>query len=1020
MGKHLYDSSGRQKKTKLIFRLAVPMLTLVLLQLFVFFAVLIAGGEFTSIKQYVYNTLDEKTGNRKDYIETEWKQKMPAVQETAGRINRLAKEILTEEGKTFADLQKDPDLNRLILSGSVDHLVNMMRRSTASDVFLILDTGDLYAENGSDALAAIYLRGQDRTVEADYHDLLMAVGYSAIAYEYGMSMDSDWKLRFEPDPDDPENYDYYMKTMQTAQENSGLPLQYLGYWSGFSSVSPGGTSSMKYTLPLIAEDGTVYGVLGIGKTENAIISDLLIDDFQQQSACYVLARGKRGSETFDIITHSGVSADSAYNWLVGSEATELIVGKTLHQNICTFELASGIASAGSVRPIEIYDQNSPYKGEQWVLISVAERTDILQPFTFLIQILLTSAIISLAVSIGIMILSTRKIVKPISDAIQEMNREQAYSKVLHFTPSNIYEIDKMTDAITQLQVNVQEFSSQVSKMISIANVGIGTFMYDRTDDSVYVGQSMLEMMNTRQHPDEDILMSRRAFLEQIAENETRRIIAENLSSVPKEKESDFVREYSVDQPDGSTVWLRLSIVHNKTKSIGILQDITSMIMEKKRIEYERDYDLTTGLLNRRAYYRQIEELFCHPERMRVTAFIMLDLDNLKYVNDTYGHDFGEDYIRAAATALKTFQNYGGLVARLSGDEFNVCLPGFESKEDARKVIDEVRQKLLTSCCLLADGTQYRVRASAGVAWYPDDADTRELLFKYADFAMYTVKHASKGEIAEFDKETYEKDSVLLNGIEEMNRIIDERKIQYAFHTIVSATTGEVYGYEALLRPQSDTLHSPEALLRIAKSGAKLYEIEYMTWTRALESFQNHMLAGRVSKDSHVFINSISNCALESADVDRLEQKYAAVLSNVVLEILESEKSNEEYNERKIKRMQKWNAQIALDDFGSGYNSEYALITVNPNLIKIDRSIITGCDRDFSRRSIIRNLVKLVKSRKIMVLAEGVETEQELRTVISCGVDLIQGYFVCKPVFEPEPIKPEVIAAIQHYAKLAGR
>ena len=133
-----------------------------------------------------------------------------------------------------------------------------------------------------------------------------------------------------------------------------------------------------------------------------------------------------------------------------------------------------------------------------------------------------------------------------------------------------------------------------------------------------------------------------------------------------------------------------------------------------------------------------------------------------------------------------------------------------------------------------------------------------------------------------------------------------------------------------------------------------------------------------------------------------------------MEITEGEEDNEAFNMRKLKRLEKWNAHLALDDFGTGYNSDYALIKMHPNIIKIDRSIISSCDKDMSRRTIIENIVKLSRTKNIKVLAEGVETETELKTVIECGVDLLQGYFINRPVFEPQPITQEVVDKIMKY------
>ncbi|MCH5349536.1 MAG: EAL domain-containing protein, partial [Oscillospiraceae bacterium] len=823
------------------------------------------------------------------------------------------------------------------------------------------------------------------------------------------SLDSAWKLHFEPDPNDTKNFDFYYKTLNTAKEYGTLKPEYLGYWSGFSKMARNTTASMKYSVPLIADDGTVYGVLGIGLTENTVISDMPTSDFRNEIACYVLGNGTT-ENSFDIVAHSG----TAFQKLLGkTEALDLI--ETPDKNIWGFDLDNGDDLAGCTQYINLYNYASPYYSEKWALISVADKSSVLRPYTNLIQMLIIAALISLAISVFVVFLTARNVVKPITEVIRTMNSNRKYSQVIRFEPSNIYELDNMTDAITQLQINIQGFSSQVSQMIRIADVGLGTFLYDSEDDSMFVGQSLLKQLDILEDADEDIIMSRTEFLENIDSAETKDAITKGLEEISRETQTDFIREYSIAQKDCSMRWMRLSLVNNKNKSIGILQDITNEIMEKKRIEYERDYDSTTGLLNRNAYYNQVEKLFQNADSLKVTAFIMLDLDNLKYVNDTYGHDFGDDYIKTAATSLKRFQYYGGIVSRLSGDEFNVCLSGFDSKDEIRGIIDDVRSQLLQSYCLLADGTHFKIRASAGVSWYPDDAKSYEVLMKYADFAMYTIKHSTKGELAEFDKSAYDSDAILITGVEEMNRIIDECSVKYAFHSIVNAKTGEIYGYEALMRPQSNVFQSPLDLLRIAKTSARLNEIERMTWTKALDDFKNQIEAGRIPRDCHVFVNSISNCVLELSDVQKIENDFSDILPNVVLEILEGESSNEDYNERKINRMKKWGAQIALDDFGTGYNSEYALITIQPNIIKIDRSIISGCDKDISRRTIISNLVKLVSSKGILILAEGVETEDELQTVISCGVDLLQGYYFNRPLFEPEPLKPEVTNKIRRMA-----
>ena len=1016
MAKALKKSqSWGKRKPKLIARLLVPMLFLVILQATIFWLVLIFGGEFNYVRQYAYNTLVDKTENRKNYLENDLRERVPYVQESSVKINDLIMSILAEQGATIADLQSDKDLNRQLMEAAVEPMVDLMRRSVVNDVYLILETGDLYSDDSgaSSAKAALYLRDLDTMSDAGYEDLLMEMGFTFIAQKYGIILDSGWSLHFGPNSEDEKNYGFYYKTLQTARENQALPIEHLGYWSGFSSLANETAESMKYSLPLIAEDGSVYGIIGIGLTEKTILSDLPVNDFTNETACYVLGRRQTNS-TYDIITHSG----TAFGELLGNPRDLQIEG-SLGDNVSDITSDYGIPLAGSVQSIKLYDADSPYFAEQWALIAVADRASVLSPLNNIIRMLTFAAVVSMAISIVVMIVSSYGVVRPISDTIKKINSSREYSEVIRFQPSNIYEFDKMTDAITQLQINAQDFSSQVSQMIRIADVGLGTFMYDRTNDTIFVGQSLFKLLWLKEERDEDALMSRQEFMNNIVSEETRQMLTDALMLSPEAAQTEYSREYSVGSPDGSTRWIRLNLVFNGAKSIGIMQDITGVIMEKQRIEYERDYDSTTGLLNRRAYNQRLAELFNNKDELKTTAVIMLDLDNLKFVNDTHGHDFGDEYIKTAANALRRFETYGGIVSRLSGDEFNICLPGYSSKDEAREIINLVRGELLESSCLLADGSRFKIRASAGVAWYPDDARSHEMLMKYADFAMYTIKHSKKGGLAEFDMETYAADSVLLTGVEEVNRIIDERSVRYAFQSIISTKTGQIYGYEALMRPLSNIFQSHLELLRTAKTGAKLYELECLTWTKALDDFQTQIDAGRIANGSHVFINSIASCVLDPEDMAVIEAAHGNLLSQVVLEILEIENTNEDSISRKTRRMEQWNAQVALDDFGIGYNSEAVLAELKPNIIKIDHSIVSGCDKDVSRRNIINRLVKLAHARRILVLASGIETAEELKTVIACGADLLQGYYLGRPLFEPQPVSSEILAMLESLTAQKG-
>jgi len=283
------------------------------------------------------------------------------------------------------------------------------------------------------------------------------------------------------------------------------------------------------------------------------------------------------------------------------------------------------------------------------------------------------------------------------------------------------------------------------------------------------------------------------------------------------------------------------------------------------------------------------------------------------------------------------------------------------------------------------------------------------LMRFADFAMYEVKHKAKGSIGEFDQQRYNKDSFLLCGKEELNTFIDEALVRFAFQPIVDAKTGEVFGYEALMRPQLETLKSPMEILRLAQSQSKLYEIERITWFKVMEAFQQHK---KVFQDVKLFVNSIPNHILSKEDLEKLEAQYLPDLNHVIVEIIENEQSDQQITKQKQQMVRRWNSNLALDDFGSGYNSEIALLFLSPKYVKMDRYMIQGIDQDINRQKLVQNLLSYVQERGMKMIAEGVENKAELDILISFGIDYVQGYYLGRPNFTPLPIDFKVKEEIQ--------
>ena len=586
-----------------------------------------------------------------------------------------------------------------------------------------------------------------------------------------------------------------------------------------------------------------------------------------------------------------------------------------------------------------------------------------------------------------------KLIKPLgilSDKVKNSNPNIQ----LKIKKTGIKEIDNLSEAIENLNEKVADSSSKLSQIINLLNMPIGAFEYRKNEDLVYCTEAFFKVIGVESFG-LDATYFDKSFFEEI------------ISEIVKKPESEMQDIYRIDKANGRKLWVKLKVHEEGTKKFGVVIDVTQEVKEKQKIEYERDYDVLTNILNRRAFYNEVTERL-NEKTSKIGAFVMWDLDNLKYVNDTYGHDYGDNYIRKAAFILKQFEQYNGLVARRSGDEFFVFLYGFDNEREIRKIVGKIHGDIESSFINLPNGRSLKLRASTGIAWYPKDAITFDELSRFSDFAMYKVKNTLKGSINEFNRKDYDENYFLLNSQEDLNKLLDEELVRYAFQPIIRADNGEIFAYEALMRSELESLKNPLHIIKLATADSRLYEIEKLTFFKSLEYYVKNQ---KYFKNRKLFINSIPNYVLVSEDLEKFERMYKKYLNNVVVEILENEQSNTKGTSEKISLISSWNSQVAIDDFGSGYNNEAVLLEMTPDYVKIDMEIVRGINKDFNRQQICKNLISYANQRNIKVVAEGVECREELEKLIELGVDFLQGYYFCKPEFVPPEIPKDKVKVI---------
>ncbi len=246
------------------------------------------------------------------------------------------------------------------------------------------------------------------------------------------------------------------------------------------------------------------------------------------------------------------------------------------------------------------------------------------------------------------------------------------------------------------------------------------------------------------------------------------------------------------------------------------------------------------------------------------------------------------------------------------------------------------------------------------------------------------------------------------------RILDENLFSYVYQPIVRASDGEIFSYEALMRSTTEERISPLQIIKYANIMGRLYDVEKATFTNVFTQVSNE--AEKFS-GKKVFINSIPGMILDNDVVTKLNSIYAKVKSPIVVEMTEETELKDDELERTKQNFKKRGIELAIDDYGTGYSNINNILRYVPNYVKIDRSLLTDIDSKPQKQHFVSEIINFCKDNGILSLAEGIETQEELRTVILMGVDLIQGYYTARPAAEPlQKLDEKVRSQICIYAK----
>ena len=839
-----YQRRGCSIFCKILHSLLLVLLAKVLVLIFA-----ISTSRVTSqLNENAEDILDKQVENRANYL----RQNLIQAQDLnaiSGTIDGVTRELVDQGIVDLNTLDTSSEEALPLLQAIVPELVSTLRTKPVNGIFVILSTHDLNHRADDSYLPGLYIRDLDSSaLSTDRNaDLLAERGPATAFAPLGISTDKGWSPAMPYQPDGKTSF--YKESFQIAYASkSKLSAEDYGRWTPATFRLKGDDrDALAYVQPLILDDGTVYGVVGVELLTSYLTTQLPSNELQNTDhGTYLLATTDADLKRDDVI-----NVRTAF--LTGEDADKNMPQTlTLYRDGMDWKFwLDGEEQYATLQQLGLYSRNAPFSGEAWLLIGIVAQNDLYRFSHSVRNLLLVAALLTAVVGLGCSVAVARQLAKPVAQLSNELARAQKdHVSVPEFSRTGIRELDQFASAIVQLS----------------------------------------------------------------RENE----------------------------------------------------EVTAL--ERRRIEHERDYDILTGLYNRQAFQRVCESLFAKPETLGHAALLMTDLDNLKTINDTYGHDWGDQYLRQTGRCLAASTPPGTLAARLSG----------------------------------------------GVAWYPEDGTDFNTLKKYADFAMYQVKHSRKGEMKEFDIGMYNQEAYALQTRSEFEQMLRDQAVSYHFQPIFSARNGRAIAYEALMRPEMPTLRSPLTVMKLARELNRLYDIEHITLFKASSAFEKLKERGLIREDSLLFINSIASVSLNDTDWRDYRGRFPELARKLVVEITEEEELDPTQLERK-RAMAGASGIFALDDYGSGYSNGSSLLTIAPRYVKVDISIIRSIDTNTDKQQFLASLVDYARPRNILVLAEGVETTAELRKVLELGVDLLQGYCLARPAAVPPPLSKEA-ADIIHRMK----
>lgn len=464
--------------------------------------------------------------------------------------------------------------------------------------------------------------------------------------------------------------------------------------------------------------------------------------------------------------------------------------------------------------------------------------------------------------------------------------------------------------------------------------------------------------------------------------------------------------FRIRHKDGDVRWIRhvcSTVRFDNNRIAGICStnlEITEELSRKNKLENLANFDPLTSLPNRRYLKDHINSMIkqAHNDNTRIFAVMFVDLDHFKYINDTHGHSFGDHFLQLVADRLKRNCHENSIVSRFGGDEFVIVSPLLNDVNEASTLAHKVKE--LLSKPVQVNGLELYTSASIGISLYPKDGQDLEVLVQHADAAMYRSKEQGTGGIGFASDQLVIEASRSLDLDSVLRKAIGDKAFILHYQPKVDLQTRKYCGLEVLLRcqPEGKDIISPSHFIPYAEQTGlivPIFDILFDKLCLQMKAWQDKQwnmpvsinLSGKQLNDPNCSKNIVETWQSHGLDNRLLEVE---ITESILMDKLEITFAHLEY-------FRSQGIKISIDDFGTGYSSLSYIRDLAADILKIDRSFINNIDKSEGDVSLARSIIALAESFGMETIAEGIETQDQLRILIELGCRKGQGFYFSKPV-----------------------